>query len=80
MKWIDPCVIVEADCASWKHGKCNICIDHFGCVAFYWKQDGERVGPQIDEAMCTGCQLCFQVCPLDAIEEVEEQSATGGER
>jgi ferredoxin len=31
---------------------------------------------QIDEPVCTGCGLCVQVCPREAIllEEPEEQS------
>lgn len=67
MKWIDPCIVLPEACLAWKHGKCNVCVDHFGCVAFSWQREGDRVGPVIEPAMCTGCQLCFQVCPVDAI-------------
>ena len=78
MKWIDPCLIIEDRCVSWKNGRCNICIDRFGCVAFEWQHDGDRVGPQIDLAMCTGCQLCFQVCPFDAIVDVKDLDPARG--
>lgn len=78
MKWIDPCVVLPGACLAWKHGKCNLCIDHFGCVAFHWQEAEGRVGPVIEPAMCTGCQLCFQVCPVDAIVDPAAAGATAG--
>ena len=47
-------------------GKCKNhrdCLNILGCPAFY--VDGDRV--KIDEAMCTGCAVCAQVCPENAI-------------
>jgi indolepyruvate ferredoxin oxidoreductase alpha subunit len=39
------------------------CIDRLACPAFYiWD---ERV--KIDADMCTGCALCAQICPENAI-------------
>jgi len=47
--------------------RCNNCIDNFGCPAIY-KQDGRIY---IDEVLCTGCGVCAQICPNDAIIPVE---------
>ncbi|HHF55741.1 MAG TPA: hypothetical protein ENL42_02350 [Thermoplasmatales archaeon] len=48
--------------------KCKICITKFACPAFYF--DGDDV--KINAVLCTGCGVCPQVCPFDAIEEVAE--------
>lgn len=47
--------------------KCNHCIDNFGCPAMF-KKDGKV---QIDDALCTKCGLCLDVCPNDAIKWVD---------
>ena len=44
--------------------KCGMCAKT-GCPAIY---TGETV--TIDAASCTGCSVCSQVCPFDAIKEV----------
>ena len=44
--------------------KCGMC-SKTGCPAIY---TGETV--TIDAASCTGCSVCSQVCPFDAIKEV----------
>ena len=49
-------------------GKCNACIELLGCPAII-KQDGKTV---IDQALCTGCGICAQVCPYRAIIEVSQ--------
>lgn len=49
------------------------CIDRLGCPAFYLP-DG-RV--QIDSAMCTGCSVCAQVCPENAILPVKDRQGEG---
>jgi indolepyruvate ferredoxin oxidoreductase alpha subunit len=46
--------------------KCKLCIEKFGCPAFYWK--GNEVW--IDESLCNGCGVCTQVCKFDAIKKV----------
>ncbi|MFB6468402.1 4Fe-4S binding protein [Cytobacillus sp. Hz8] len=66
MIW-DPFIIEEEKCLSWKRGKCNLCIDEFACVAFYWKDEG----PQIDPTVCIGCGICTGVCPAKAITQTE---------
>jgi indolepyruvate ferredoxin oxidoreductase alpha subunit len=39
------------------------CIDQLGCPAFF-TQDGKI---QIDPGLCTGCAVCAQICPENAI-------------
>ncbi|QIB68938.1 indolepyruvate ferredoxin oxidoreductase subunit alpha [Aminipila butyrica] len=53
------CAIDQEKCR-----KCRMCVG-VGCPAIH---SGERV--EIDPATCTGCTVCKQVCPFQAIEEV----------
>ncbi|MBE6033662.1 MAG: indolepyruvate ferredoxin oxidoreductase subunit alpha [Clostridiales bacterium] len=53
------CAINQEKCK-----KCKLCVG-VGCPAIH---SGEKV--EIDEASCTGCTVCKQVCPFNAIEEV----------
>jgi indolepyruvate ferredoxin oxidoreductase alpha subunit len=48
-------------------GKCNHCIDNFACPALV-KVNGKIV---IDDAQCTRCGLCIDVCLNNAIHWVE---------
>lgn len=48
--------------------QCKKCVRELGCPALY--TDEGHV--QIDASLCTGCTLCSQICPVEAI--------TGGER
>jgi len=43
--------------------KCNVCIEKFGCPAFY--RDGDQI--KIDETLCNACGVCTQVCEANAI-------------
>ena len=43
--------------------KCNACIELFGCLAIV-KEDSKTV---IDRFACTGCGVCAQICPHNAI-------------
>ncbi|MBN2497824.1 MAG: indolepyruvate ferredoxin oxidoreductase subunit alpha [Deltaproteobacteria bacterium] len=60
--------LAEADrCLSCQLcGRCNNCIDNFGCPAIF-KKEG-RV--YIDEVLCVGCGICAQLCPNNAIRPV----------
>jgi indolepyruvate ferredoxin oxidoreductase alpha subunit len=48
--------------------KCHACIELLGCPAIIL-EDGKTI---IDQALCTGCGLCAQVCPYQAIVEVSQ--------
>ncbi len=51
---------------------CKKCINEIGCPAII-KVDGKVT---IDESLCTGCNLCAQICPTGAMKNVE--LTTGG--
>ncbi|MGD2200706.1 MAG: indolepyruvate ferredoxin oxidoreductase subunit alpha [Candidatus Bathyarchaeota archaeon] len=46
---------------------CKICLSSFGCPSLAWSE--ERGKAWIDRSICTGCGVCAQVCPSDAISE-----------
>jgi indolepyruvate ferredoxin oxidoreductase alpha subunit len=47
---------------------CKMCLK-LGCPAI----DGSGEKPVINELMCSGCGLCEQICPFDAISPVEKE-------
>jgi indolepyruvate ferredoxin oxidoreductase alpha subunit len=50
------------------------CIDSLACPAFYIWQD--RV--KIDANLCTGCAVCAQICPENAIRPVKTEADAQG--
>jgi len=44
---------------------CGECVD-FGCPAIEFHEDRARIN-----SLCTGCGVCAQICPCEAIEEVD---------
>ena len=54
--------VIDAD----KCRNCKMCVK-CGCPAIYSEKD--KVS--IQAASCTGCGVCAQICPFDAIREVE---------
>jgi indolepyruvate ferredoxin oxidoreductase alpha subunit len=45
---------------------CNrLCTRVFKCPGLYWDRDTGKAG--IDEAICTGCGVCAEICPASAI-------------
>ncbi len=55
--------VVQEKCTG-----CNECINNFACPAFY--RDGEQI--RINDALCTGCGFCVQICPEGAIRRKRE--------
>jgi indolepyruvate ferredoxin oxidoreductase alpha subunit len=51
---------------------CQVCMK-LGCPALHWTSDlvKGRHKVAVDAGVCTGCSICAQVCPLDAIVEVD---------
>jgi len=48
--------------------QCRECIDHFGCPAFNYIDDGTIL---IDDAQCNGCGNCVDVCSNNAVYKKE---------
>ena len=44
---------------------CSFCLQHFECPALVADPETDRV--DIDPLICTGCGVCLDVCPNDAI-------------
>jgi indolepyruvate ferredoxin oxidoreductase alpha subunit len=55
-------VRVTEDCAE-----CNFCLDRFECPALYHDNDLGRTA--VNQALCSGCGVCLQICPQGAIVE-----------
>jgi len=56
---IVPYYIDREKCSA----KCDACIKLLGCPAII-KENGKTI---IDSSLCTGCGICAQVCPYNAI-------------
>ncbi len=55
---------ITEDCVD-----CNFCIERFECPALVKDKTLERT--VIDEALCSGCGVCVEICPKGAIVEVQ---------
>ncbi|AEH24339.1 indolepyruvate ferredoxin oxidoreductase subunit alpha [Pyrococcus yayanosii] len=53
-------VVVEEKCTG-----CKACILLTGCPALIYEQETRKV--RIDSLICTGCGVCNQICPFEAI-------------
>ena len=69
-----PCILLKGAASEQKYEvvqemckKCKICVSQFACPAF--QMDKEQI--KIDQGLCTGCAVCAQVCPFDAIKPVQ---------
>ncbi len=62
-----PCIAVVKPSSAFKISgkctKCKKCIREIGCPAI--RLNSEKV--EIDASLCTGCGLCSQLCPVNAI-------------
>ncbi len=75
---VEPCVLLPEERKKWvplevladKCNGCTICF-RIGCPAILKSEEldekYQRPKALIDSAMCTGCEVCAQVCPRDAI-------------
>jgi indolepyruvate ferredoxin oxidoreductase alpha subunit len=73
-----PCVLVKRE-GVFKKGPvlavceekctgCRTCLK-IGCPALVWKPvDGKKGKASIDYLLCTGCDVCRQLCKFEAIE------------
>jgi indolepyruvate ferredoxin oxidoreductase alpha subunit len=61
-EWV-PYRVEQDECIQ-----CEECLA-VGCPALVW----EEGYPRIREWECTGCSLCAQLCPLEAIQRVDEE-------
>ncbi|MDV3103561.1 indolepyruvate ferredoxin oxidoreductase subunit alpha [Thermococcus waiotapuensis] len=61
-------VVVEERCTG-----CKACILLTGCPALVYDPEKKKV--RIDELLCTGCGVCNQTCPFDAIKFGLERGA-----
>ena len=54
--------VTEENCTG-----CRACL-RIGCPAIIWKPgEGKKGVAQIDPLLCTGCDVCRQLCRFDAI-------------
>ncbi len=70
-----PCIAVSKPTNSMNINSdkcigCQKCIREIGCPALYVKD--EKV--VIDESLCTGCGLCSQLCPVNAIKATGKEA------
>jgi indolepyruvate ferredoxin oxidoreductase alpha subunit len=61
--YMGTCVVRKESCIGCR--KCTMT----GCPALIYQKQDKKV--QIDQVQCDGCQVCAQVCPVQAIERVE---------
>lgn len=64
---LDLYKVDEAKCEYIKKGICLVCVKELGCPSIM--RDGNNL--YIDPVTCFGCSVCSQVCPFDAIHQVE---------
>ena len=62
---IPPTIDVDQD----KCTGCLICVNKFGCQALNFSEDIKKVS--IEQSVCRGCKVCIDVCPQNAIYEVD---------
>ncbi len=64
--WKTPPRVYRENCEGYLCSACQACLK-IGCPAVGWREG--RV--EIIEELCTGCDLCVEVCPNDAIRREE---------
>jgi len=61
--------VVEDACRGENCGCNRLCTRIFRCPGLVW--DAEKGTSKIDDAICTGCGVCADVCPVGAIDRKE---------
>jgi len=56
----DKIVLIEDRCVG-----CKLCVTQLGCPALLF--DEEKKKPIVNRELCSGCGLCSQVCPREAL-------------
>jgi len=69
-----PCIAVTKPASPYRIKEtcigCRMCIREIGCPAISPVSADDRKSPvRIDSALCFGCGLCAQICPVKAIEQ-----------
>lgn len=70
-----PCVLISRERGEAYHIDTEVCIQcgaclRLGCPAIFTVPgESGRHQPVIDASLCTGCSLCAQVCPKQAIQQ-----------
>lgn len=59
-------VEVDATCTG-----CRLCTNQFECPALVYDEESRKVS--VDLLICSGCGVCLDVCPTQAIRRREEQ-------
>ncbi len=59
--WVDPARCIGESC-----GCARFCNRSFSCPALIW--DTEHGRARVDEVLCSGCGVCVDLCPRQAIE------------
>jgi len=66
-----PPILIDAE--KCKGEKCMVCMKEFPCPGLMYSKEAGIV--QVNEAVCTRCGDCIQVCRFDAIERSEVADA-----
>ena len=66
----EPTPVFKVDTDKCFGEKCKICSVEFNCPACVW--DNESNKARIEITLCNGCGVCVDVCPHNAICQVEE--------
>ena len=66
----EPTPVFKVDTDKCFGEKCKICSVEFNCPACVW--DNESNKARIEITLCNGCGVCVDICPHNAIYQVEK--------
>ncbi|MDO8123525.1 MAG: thiamine pyrophosphate-dependent enzyme [Candidatus Hermodarchaeota archaeon] len=66
----EPTPVFKVDTDKCFGEKCKICSVEFNCPACVW--DNESNKARIEVTLCNGCGVCVDICPHNAIYQVEK--------